>query len=87
MVFLKNGETGFFSCLSTVKFSVLITGASCGFFEKSRGLWEGDPLSSLLFVLVMEAVSKILDKASRDGFISGFTSTCNHLQVTHLFCR
>ena len=67
MVFLKNGETGFFSCLSTVKFSVLITGASCGFFEKSRGLREGDPLSFLLFVLVMEAVSRILDKASRDG--------------------
>lgn len=41
-----------------------------------------------LFVLVMEAVSRMLDKAVRDGCIFGLSvgiSMGNHLQVTLLF--
>ena len=70
-----------------VKFLVLINGAPCGFFENYRGLRQGDPLSSLLFVVVMEVVSKMMDKAVTEGRLSGFsvgTSTGDHLQVTHL---
>ena len=76
-----------FYCISTVKFSVLINGAPCGFFENYRGLQQGDPLSSLLFVVVMEAVSKMMDKVVMEGRLFGFsvgTSTGDHLQVTHL---
>ena len=77
----------FFYCISVVKFSILINGAPCGFFENYRGLQQGDPLSSLLFVVVMEAVSKMMDKAVTEGRLSGFcvgTSTGDHLQVSHL---
>ena len=76
-----------FYCISTIKFSVLINGALCGFFENYRGLRQGDPLSSLLFVVVMEAVSKMMDKAVTEGQLFGFcvgTSTGDHLQVSHL---
>ena len=41
-----------------VKFSILI-----GFFESYRGIRQGDPLSPLFFVIVMDAFSKMLDKA------------------------
>ena len=74
-------------CISTVKFSVLINGAPCGLFENYRGLRQGDPLSSLLFVVVMEAISKMMDKAMTEGLFFGFsvgTSIGNYLQVTHL---
>ena len=32
-------------CMSTISFSILINGASAGFFQSTRGLWQGDPLS------------------------------------------
>ena len=50
-------------CILIVKFSILINGAPCGFFESSRGIRQGDPLSPFSFVIVMDTFSKMLDKA------------------------
>jgi hypothetical protein len=44
-------------CISSVRFSVLVNGTPSGFFSGSRGLRQGDSLSHLLFVTVMEALS------------------------------
>jgi hypothetical protein len=46
-------------CISLVRFSVLVNGTPAGFFGSSHGLREGDPLSPLLFVIVMKAFSKL----------------------------
>jgi hypothetical protein len=39
----------------------------------SRGLRQGDPLSLLLFVIVMEALSWLMDRTVREGYLIGFT--------------
>ena len=45
------------ACVTIVHFSVLVNGSSVGFFVSSRGLRQGDLLSPLLFLLIMEVLS------------------------------
>uniref|UniRef100_A0A2N9GI39 Reverse transcriptase domain-containing protein n=1 Tax=Fagus sylvatica TaxID=28930 RepID=A0A2N9GI39_FAGSY len=74
-------------CISTIRFSVLINGGPEGFFGSSRGIRQGDSLSPLLFVIVMEALTRMMSKAVEGGLLSGFQvgSMDSHLvRVSHL---
>ena len=59
-------------CISTTSFLVLISGTPSGFFRSTRGLRQGNLLSSYLFILVMEGLSQLLFRARYGGFIGGF---------------
>ena len=74
-------------CISSARFSVLINGAPSGFFGSSRGVRQSDLLSPSLFVLVMEAFSKMLGAFTSRGLISGFSvgsSEQDRVNVYHL---
>jgi hypothetical protein len=83
-------------CISTVRFSILVNGTPSGFFTSSRRLRQGDPLSPLLFVVVMEALSRMLVAALEQGSMTGFAMgpreseaiVVNHLLFadTLIFC-
>jgi hypothetical protein len=59
-------------CISSARFCVLVNGTLTGFFSSSQGLRQGDPLSPLLFVIAMEALSKMLTVIVDKGLLSGF---------------
>ena len=69
-------------CISSMRFSVLINGSPEGFFGSSRGLWQGDPLSPLLFVFVMEALSRMMSVTLTKGLIEGLE--VGNVTVSHL---
>jgi hypothetical protein len=55
------------------KIFIFVNGTPSGFFQSSRGIRQGDPLSPLLFVVVMEALSRMLYESMRQGLLSGFS--------------
>ena len=73
--------------MSSTSFAVLVNGSPTEFFSASRGLCQGDPLSPLLFLLVMEVFTRMIDAASSAGLISGFKVGCSStttMSVSHL---
>jgi hypothetical protein len=80
-------------CVSSVRFSILVNGSPNGFFGSSRGLRQGDPLSPLLFVFVVEALSQMISAAVQGGLLEGFkvgnTSISHRLFAddTLIFCN
>ena len=60
-------------CILTIKFSILINGSPSNFFGSSWGLRQGDLLSPLLFDIVIEALSRMLDVTASAGQFSGFS--------------
>ena len=74
-------------CISTASFSVLINGSPAGFFQSSRGLRQGDPLSPYLFVIGMEALSCLINRAVDGNYLSGIrvaNGGGEDLSISHL---
>jgi hypothetical protein len=59
------------ACVTNVSMAVLINGSPTSFFKIHRGLRQGCPLSPLLFLLVIECLSRQIKKAVANGSFKG----------------
>ncbi|XP_071729333.1 uncharacterized protein [Rutidosis leptorrhynchoides] len=71
-------------CISDINFSVLLNGSPSKEGVMLRGLRQGDPLSSFLFILVAEVLSRLLSNDLKNRVLQGFkvdsNTNVNHSQ-------
>ena len=74
-------------CISTGRFSILINGSPEGLFGSSHSIRQGDSLSPLLFAIVMEALSRMMNRVVENGLLSDFkvgSRDTHWVHVSHL---
>lgn len=71
-------------CISSVSYSIWLNGSAFGKFSPNRGIRQGNPLSSFLFILGMEILSRLFDKEEREGNLHGIKVSPHNPAVSHL---
>lgn len=72
-----------YNCISTPSFSISHNGFNSGYFNSKQGIRQGDPISSYIFILVMEVLNVLLNKNFEQKKIL-FHSKCKSPQITSL---
>ncbi|WZZ44961.1 hypothetical protein YC2023_041220 [Brassica napus] len=72
-----------YPCVTTPSFMIGFNGTVQGYSRSKRGLRQGDPLFPYLFVMAMNCLSLLLDKAAEEGEF-GYHHHCRESKLTHL---
>jgi len=70
-------------CVTSTNFVVLINGRPTSFFKSSREVRQGCPLSPLLFLLVVEGLSRVIQEQVKEKKLEG-VYVARGLRITHL---
>lgn len=54
-------------CVTFVSFSVKFNGEPLPYFQPTRGIRQGDPLSPYLFILMANTLTSLMRKAVQEG--------------------
>ena len=73
------------SCVTSTKISILFNGGALESFNPSRGLRQGDPISSHLFILCMEYLGHLIDKKCMEGVWIPLKASRDNIIISHLF--
>ncbi|XP_026450627.1 uncharacterized protein LOC113350713 [Papaver somniferum] len=71
-------------CVEFTRFSVFINGSATGYFKIKKVIRQGDPILSLLFLLVGEALAFMIRRAQEKGSLCGFQVKSNGPLLSHL---
>ncbi|KAL6327488.1 hypothetical protein AAG906_021561 [Vitis piasezkii] len=63
---------------------VLVNGNAKGWVKATKGLRQGDPLSSFLFTIIADVLSRMLLRADERSLLEGFRVGRNRTRVSHL---
>ena len=72
-------------CVSSVTYSIRLNGKPRGHIIPTRGLWQGDPISSFLFLFCAEGLSALLCQATSVGILRGVAACPQGPRISHLF--
>ena len=83
------------ACVQSMTYSILVNGEPHGLIHPTRGIRQGDPLSSFLLLLCTEGLNGLIQQAAIRGYIKGFSLCQRGPKLTHLlfandsliFCR
>lgn len=71
-------------CVSTVSYSYLINDTVHDSVIPQRGIRHGDPLSPYLFILCGQVLSRLCQRAEREGILQGIRVANGSPRVNHL---
>ncbi|XP_056692237.1 uncharacterized protein [Spinacia oleracea] len=72
------------SCITSPVISILWNGEICDKFTPSRGIRQGDPLSSYIFVLCLDRLSSMIEEKVQSGSWKPIALTKN-IKMSHVF--
>lgn len=72
------------SCVSTINYSLLLNGGISRTFTPGRGLRQGDHLSSYLFILCSEFLTRLINREESLDSIHGIKVYKNAPTISHL---
>ncbi|KAK5775147.1 hypothetical protein PVK06_043016 [Gossypium arboreum] len=84
MGFVINWIETIMKCLTSVSYSIVVNGYIGEKFQPTRGLCQGDPLSSFLFLICEEGLSCLMRLAAREALLKGVKANRNGPQWKHL---
>ena len=74
-------------CLSSVSSSFNLNGQKVGLVRPTKGIRQGVPLSSYLFLIYAEVFSNMIDRAIRERGITRISISRNGPIMSHLFLQ
>lgn len=75
----------FMACISSVKYQINHVGRTFGRIVPSRGLRQGDPLSSYLFLICIEGFTFIIHEFEKRNLIQGIKVARSAPPISHMF--
>lgn len=74
-------------CVTTINFFTLINGFPTKYFQTSRGIRQGDPLSPYLFILCADVFSNLIINAKNSNSFKGISIARWAPKITHPFLQ
>lgn len=84
MGFNHKGIHLFMNCISSVKYNVSHAGNFFGSITPTRGLRQGDPLSSYLFLICIEGLTALIKYFESRSLIKGVKVARSSPSISHL---